>query len=177
MQHSLTKEADRCDNTRLQQGSPLRQAALLAGMRWNKRSIHYAGSPLSSLNTRRSDVDDEISEKTSVTSGVLQGSVVGHIPFLVFINDMPGVAESTCRLLADNSIIYTTVNDNKDSAILQADLDWLHTWKLEWGMSFNSSKCDSIHITRRSQPVNKAYLFKGVTLENVTYSVSTISWS
>ena len=112
-----------------------------------------------------------------------QGSALGPIIFLVFINEMSEVVESTCRLLADNSIIYTTINDDKDSAILQADLDWLHTWKLEWGMSFNSSKCDSIHITRRSQPANKTYLFKGVTLGNVTsapylvvYIHKSLSW-
>ena len=71
-------------------------------------------------------VDGEFSDVAPVTSGVPQGSVLGPILFLVFINDMPECVNSQCRLFADDSIIYRTVNSRDDALALQSDLDSLH---------------------------------------------------
>ena len=63
-----------------------------------------------SNRTQQVVVGGEFSDVAPVTSGVPQGSVLGTILFLVFINDMPECVNSKCRLFADDSIIYRTVN-------------------------------------------------------------------
>ena len=120
-----------------------------------------------SERSQRVVVDNEFSDEAPVTSGVPQGSVLGPILFLVFINDMPKVVKSNCRLFADDSIVYREISTDRDRDILQADLDRLHQWELDWGMSFNPSKCNTMHITRKSQPTPNNYSLKGQTLENV----------
>ena len=78
-------------------------------------------------------VDGESSNTAPVISGVPQGSVLGPILFLAFINDMPDCVKAQCRLFADDSIIYRTVNCEEDAIKLQQDLDALHRWESDWG--------------------------------------------
>ena len=118
-----------------------------ATLRWISSFLHE--------RTQRVVVDNQTSDKAPVTSGVLQGSVLGLICFLVYINDMPEYIKSSCRLFADDSIIYWVIQCLRDCATLQDDLDHLHQWELDWGMSFNPSKC------------NIKYSLKGVVLETV----------
>ena len=117
--------------------------------------------------TQRVVVDDKSSEVAPVPSGVPQGSVLGPILFLVFINDMPECIESSCRLFADDSIIYREIVTSSDCAVLQTDLDNLHEWESKWGMSFNPSKCNTMHITRKPKPIATDYKLKGEVLKCV----------
>ena len=117
--------------------------------------------------TQRVVVDDAISEDAPVTSGVPQGSVLGPILFLTFINDMPAAIKSHCRLFADDSIVYKEIIDMRDCASLQEDLDRLHKWETDWGMSFNPSKCNTMSISRKPSPTKHPYSLKGVVLESV----------
>ena len=109
-------------------------------------------------------VDGAKSSPAPVTSGVPQGSVVGPILFLVFINDMPECIKSRCRLFADDSIIYREVSCEEDSRALQEDLEALQEWEVDWGMSFNPSKCHVMHVTRKRQPLYHTYYLKGQAL-------------
>ena len=52
-------------------------------------------------------VDGQASDPVSVLSGVPQGSVLGLILFLIFINDLPGNIRTSVRLLADDCVLYT----------------------------------------------------------------------
>ena len=65
------------------------------------------------------------------------------------------------------SIIYRTVNSEEDAIKLQLDLDALHQWESDWGMTFNPSKCDVIHVTRQLEPLRHVYTLKGTPLEAV----------
>ena len=112
-------------------------------------------------------VDGEFSETAQVTSGVPQGSVLGPILFLVFINDMPDCVTSRCRLFADDSIIYRNVNSDSDAELLQKDLDALHKWETDWGMSFNPSTCHILQVSRKKHKRPHTYKLKGATLESV----------
>ena len=99
--------------------------------------------------------------------------VLGPILFLVFINDMPECVNSQCRLFAEDSIIYRTVNSRDDTLALQSDLAALHKWEKDGGLSFNPMKCNTISITRKKHPirVHHVYSLEGVPLKAVEEAV------
>lgn len=66
-----------------------------------------------------------------------QGSVIGPIPFLIYINDLLDTAKSTVKLFADDTVIYNTVNNHQQ---LQDNLKVLEDWEQEWNMEFNPLK-------------------------------------
>ena len=82
-------------------------------------------------------VEDEESDFVPVKSGVPQGSVLGPILFLVYINDLPDDIVSQVRLFSDDTAIYLTLENKCNSDKLQRDLDRLQTWEARWDMEFN----------------------------------------
>ena len=115
-------------------------------------------------------IDNEKSATVPVTSGVPQGSVLGPILFLIYINDLPDKTKSKVWLFADDTAICLAVSNLEDAQILQQDLDHLHLWELDCDMEFNPSKCLVIHITRSRTPVPSQYLLHGQVLESVAGS-------
>ena len=91
-------------------------------------------------------VENEYSSWSAVKSGIPQGSVLGPILFVIFINDMPGVAKSICQLFADDAKIYTCIKSPDDIMKLQSDLDRLMEWSKKWQLPFNLDKCKRFHI-------------------------------
>ena len=94
------------------------------------------------------------SDNLDVLSGVPQGSVLGPILFLIFINDLPKCTNCPVCLFADDSKIYCRVpransNDPKLEGAnekLQRDLQELENWANKWKMSFNVNKCKIMHL-------------------------------
>lgn len=109
-------------------------------------------------------VEGHQSSNTPVTSGVPQGSVLGPLLFLLYINDMPAEAKSTTRLFADDSLLYRTIRSTEDSQILQEDLQALQKWEETWQMSFNPTKCEVLRITKKRNPIKATYQIHGHTL-------------
>ena len=72
---------------------------------------------------------EEHSQWASVLSGVPQGSVIGPVLFLIYINDLPEEVRGKVRLFADDMIMYVTMTGEKDAASLQQDLDHLADWE------------------------------------------------
>ena len=60
-----------------------------------------------------------------VLSGVPQGSVVGPLLFLIFVNDIPDLIRTNVRMLPDDTKIWTRIRNTEDSRILQEDLNSL----------------------------------------------------
>ena len=60
---------------------------------------------------------------SDVTSGIPQGSVLGLTLFLIYINDSPDVVKSMVKLFADDTKLYSVVNNQQEAEKLQTDLD------------------------------------------------------
>jgi len=103
-----------------------------------------------------------------VTSGVPQGSILGPLFFLLFINDMPPVASSSqTALFADDSKCFKSISSLSDCIQLQNDLHSLFNWSQSWQMKFNPTKCKVMSFTRSRNPIRYDYSIDGVTLEYV----------
>ena len=100
-----------------------------------------------------------------VTSGVPQGSVLGPILFLLFVNDLPDAVQSHVQLFADDTKLYRSIVVPDDSLLLQRDLDALVHWSDTWQLPFNEAKCKFLHFGRTSQ--QSAYTMRGSLLEQV----------
>jgi len=98
--------------------------------------------------TQRVRVGGHLSEEVRVKSGVPQGSVLGPLLFLAYINDVSRNIESPIRLFADDCVIYRKVINNEDIEKLQKDLDRLGEGAVENVMKINPSKSKAVHFTR-----------------------------
>ena len=106
-------------------------------------------------------VGDAVSMAKPVTSGVPQGSVLGPLLFLLFINDLPINIKNEIRIFADD---VKMVVDPKQGIITESDLHVLQEWENTWLLMFNVSKCKVLHVGREN-PRNQ-YMFLGSVLEN-----------
>ena len=113
-------------------------------------------------------LEGEESGSVPVTSGVPQGSVLGPILFLAYINDLPDELSSQVRLFADDTAVYLTIGGAEDGKVLQTDLDRLSVWEDRWDMEFNPSKCQVVRVTSSRTLFNIAYTLHGQVLEVVT---------
>ena len=130
-------------------------------------------------------VDGAESQAEKVTSGVPQGTVLGPLLFLLYINDLPQSIRSQVRLFADDCLIYHTVKTQADQNILQEDLHHLESWQQKWLMQFNPTKCTVIHMTSsRRKPRTFDYFLCNQKLSTVDCNpylgveiARTLSWN
>ena len=86
-----------------------------------------------------------------VTSGVPQGSVLGPLLFVIFINDMPQVVHHILKLFADDSNLMGLIRKQNDHHTMQSDLDALTKWAEDWKMVFHPDKCKLMVIDKDKQ--------------------------
>lgn len=86
-------------------------------------------------------INGNYSKWTDVISGIPQGSILGPILFIVFINDLPGVVGSVCQLFADDCKMYKNITAEADQRELQEDIMRLCQWSKDWLLNFNIQKC------------------------------------
>jgi len=98
---------------------------------------------------QRVSVEGELSEWAPVKSGVPQGSVLGPLLFLVYINDIDEDIVSKLNKFADDSKVSKVVNSTADASILQDDLMKLENWSNDWQMQVNADKCHVMHIGKK----------------------------
>jgi hypothetical protein len=100
---------------------------------------------------QRVSVNGAVSDWAAVRSGVPQGSVLGPVLFVAFINDLPGVVSSLCSMYADDTKVYGAA---KNASELQVDLDRLVDWADTWQMRFNADKCNVLHLGKNNKKQN-----------------------
>ena len=105
------------------------------------------------------------SEWAEVTSGVPQGSVLGPVLFLIYINDIDVNINSHILKFADDTKIFRISSTTNDTNELQQDLKTLLKWSEDWQMLFNADKCKSIHYGFNNK--NHSYHMNGQVLEQV----------
>jgi len=98
-------------------------------------------------------VHGSFSNWAEVFSGVPQGSVLGPLLFLLFVNDLPSVIRSHIRMFADDTKIWCTIKEEIDNIGLQQDLDSMDSWCHEWLLKLNPDKCKVMHIGHRMKTV------------------------
>lgn len=98
------------------------------------------------MRKSRVGVHGSFSRWREVLSGVPQGSVLGPLLFLIFVNDLPEWIKCSLKMFADDTKIWARIRSKQDSCVLQADLDNLMRWSDEWMMKFNCEKCKVMHI-------------------------------
>jgi len=107
------------------------------------------------LTGRRQRVvlNGEYSDWQPVHSGVPQGSVLGPLAFLIFINDLDLGATliKIIKKFADDTKLGHTVMNEDDQKVLQDCLNNLFEWAETWGMSFNIDKCKVLHLGRENK--------------------------
>ena len=99
-------------------------------------------------------VSDACSESKLVLSGVPQGSVLGPLLFLVYINQLPSFIRSQCKVFADDLKIYLKLSrdiereDMSDWNVCQNDIDCLVNAAESWGLTLNCDKCMVMRFQR-----------------------------
>ena len=111
-------------------------------------STHKWISSWLSERSQKVVLDGQASDPVPVLSGVPQGSVLGPVLFLIFINDLPDNIRSSVRLFADDCVLYRNIKSPIDCQNLQDDLNSLSQWETDWQMKFNVAKCHSMRVTR-----------------------------
>ena len=86
-------------------------------------------------------VHNKYSDLLPVLSGIPQGSILGPLMFLIYVNDIPEYTiSSTTLLFADDTKCFKDIIDPTDSVLLQQDIDSLVRWTTTWNLKFNPSK-------------------------------------
>ena len=117
--------------------------------------------------TQQVILEGSVSQTASVTSGVPQGSVLGPLLFLLYINDLPDYLRPVTgvRLFADDCMLYRKITTETDSLTLQQDLDALQQWEQDWMMEFNPPKCQLLTVTNKRKPISHPYFIHGKELQ------------
>ncbi len=109
------------------------------------------------LDNRRQyvSINQSSSALHPVLSDIPQGTVLGPLLFVIYINDLTNDLNSEVFMFADDTKIFRTITSPTEETHLQNDLNSLMKWSSTWLMPFNSSKCKYMHInTRTPTPAN-----------------------
>lgn len=120
-------------------------------------SARLSNNPNSFLSFQSVKLNNVISSPSPVKSGVPQGSVIGPLLFLVYINDNGSNITSSLRLFADDIVIYKGITKPNNIAILQSDLTKLLEWCRLWQMEMNVNKAKHIHFSSVADFLPNAY--------------------
>ena len=102
----------------------------------------------------RVTIDGKQSNIRYINSAVPQGSVLGPLLFLIYINDITDGIESDIFLFADDTSIFRSGNDNKQLANgINSDLNKITLWARKWKITINPTKTVAMLFSKKPRPV------------------------
>ena len=107
---------------------------------------------------------NEKSNWVNVLSGVPQGSVLGPLLFLIYVNDLEDNIKNLMLKFADDAKLFSKIVQYDN--FLQEDLNILKEWSVKWGLKFNIDKCKIMHMGK-SNP-NTVYSIDNTALKVIT---------
>lgn len=146
----LTKAFDSIDHTLL-----LRK---LSSLGIQRKELNWFSEYLSG-RSQRVCIESTYSEWANITKGVPQGSILGPLLFLIFVNDLPDVVtKCSINLYADDTTIYYSDRDPvKVQSVLNTDLDLIANWIKINGLPINVAKTQFMILSRRAmKPENSS---------------------
>ena len=113
-------------------------------------------------------VKSTLSSPREVMSGVPQGSVLGPILFLVYINHIAANLSCQYKIFADDLKIYTCISNPDSAKSFQTDINHLHVTARSWGLRMNTKKCAALRFQRRSATLEPrpVYMLDGQQIPN-----------
>lgn len=112
------------------------------------------------------DVSNRISNVCGVSSGVPQGSVLGPLLFLIYVNS--GIpADVSWRLFVDDCVVFKQVLSPDDHSSLQGAVSAIDRWCEKWGMELNRGKTVLMRITRKKLPSSYFYKIQDCIISEV----------
>ena len=107
---------------------------------------------------QRVRINGIFSDWTAVSSGIPQGTVLGPILFVIYINDLPQVCDNLF-LFADDAKLYRHIQDINGSQCLQKFCQQIYDWSEQWLMRLNTDKCKLLTIARKKDVIDCKYGF------------------
>ena len=130
----------------------------------NPKAVSWIENFLGNRTQQVIDQGEESSWKP-VTSGIPQGSELGPLLFVIFINDLPDCVTSEAYLFADDTKIFRVIANEEDRGELQKDLNRLDIWSKDWLLKFHPQKCKFMTIGKDEKNTN--YTLKDQKLQKV----------
>jgi len=115
----------------------------------------------------RLKVQPPYSSWASVLSGIPQGSILGPLLFIIYINDLPDSlnVDSNINLYADDAKLFRHISTSQDSLSLQDYINKLTHWMDDWLIKLNINKCKVVY--GRNNDHNNSYHINGTQLEQL----------
>ena len=117
-------------------------------------------------------LDGSTSSGSEVLSGVPQGTVLGPLIFLLYVNDIGNNVSpvTSIKLFANDCFLYRIINSASDEEQLQQDLNPMVEWSNTWLMRFHAAaKCHLLKITRQRKPLPTKYSINNILLQEVSH--------
>ena len=115
-------------------------------------------------------IGQSLSSWTPICSGVIQGSCLGPLLFLLYINDITDIAvpEVTIKMYADDMKLYTEINNDENFIDLHHTLNQIHSWSTTWQMPISLAKCSIMNISQPNTEEEATFTLGSVTLPKST---------
>ena len=127
------------------------------------------------LRKQRVKINDSFSEWQKVMSGIPQGSILGPLLFIIYINDLVENCDinSKLYLYADDAKLFNYITNDMDVENLQKNLNRLTDWSTKWLLKLNIQKCKVISYSSKDLKTNSEYHIIG---NNITYPLEKLDF-